>query len=80
MKCSYCVSGCVDETPLSTKARPEGELAAKIENKNTEQNVGDALEYEGMANEAGQLPPELDDVVNTDWSNFNLDPELWQYV
>lgn len=80
MKCSYCVSGCVEEVPLSTKARPEGELAAKIENKSTEQNVGDALEYDEAANEAGQLPPELDDVVNTDWSNFSLDPELWQYV
>lgn len=82
MKCSYCISGLFDGAALGTKARPEGELAAVIERKSEGQVGGDAgaLEDAAVANSAGDLPLELGDVVNTDWSDFNIDPELWQYV
>jgi hypothetical protein len=93
MKCSYCLSGLADDcngsgtstAALGTKARPEGELAAKIEMKDRERLAG--VEYDfceddvGLVVSAGELPLELEDVVGADWTDVvNLDPELWQYV
>lgn len=91
MKCSYCLFGStvgageeeddyckINSTrpALGTKARPEGELAKKIEMMERERLGGG-----GMAFSAGELPLELEDVVGVDWSDaVNLDPDLWQYV
>ena len=92
MKCSYCLSGLADEcnsngtstAALGTKARPEGELAAKIEMMDRERLAGefDFCEHSGaLAISTGELPLELEDVVGADWTDLvNLDPELWQYV
>lgn len=80
MKCSYCNSGLFEKPALNTKARPEGELAAMIENKSEEQALDVGLEDGAAANSAGEVPLDLDAVVNADWSGFDIDPELWQYV
>lgn len=92
MKCSYCLSGLADgcgssgaSTALGTKARPEGELAAKIEMKDREKLAGGEFNFceddGGLTIAAGELPLELEDVVGADWTDVvNLDPELWQYV
>lgn len=86
MACSHCLSGLSSSKRLDTKARPEGELAEKIEKLKVEeeeqqQNSGEQLDGdEGVVNTAGQVPLELQDVVHTDWEDFTLDPELWQYV
>ena len=61
-------------------ARPEGELATMIERKNGTGPTGDGLEDGALANAAGDVPADVEDVVNTGWSGFDLDPELWQYV
>ena len=92
MKCSYCLSGLADEcnsngtstAALGTKARPEGELAAKIEMMDRERLAGefDFCEDSGaLAISTRELPLELEDLVGADWTDVvNLDPELWQYV
>lgn len=80
MKCSYCISGQSKRVALNTNARPEGELAAMIDQKNGMGTWGDGVEGGLVANTAGDVPLEVEDVVNTDWSGFDLDPELWQYV
>lgn len=80
MKCSYCISGHSEKVALNTNARPQGELAAMIERKNGMETLGNEIEDGVVANNAGNVPAELDHVVNTDWSGFDLDPELWQYV
>jgi hypothetical protein len=92
MECSYCLSGLADECnssgnsiALGTKARPEGELAAKIEMKDRERLAGGEYDFceddGGLAVSAGELPSGLEDVVGVDWTDFaNVDPELWQYV
>ena len=81
MGCSYCISGQSERAALNTNARPEGELAAMIEQKSGMGNGVDGVEDGAVANAAGDVPLELEDVVNTDWSGFDfLDPELWQYV
>lgn len=82
MKCSYCLNTPRGSQQLSTKARPEGELALKIEGgeKDEKQQSSKVFLDEGITNSAGAPPPELDDVVHTDWSDFSLDPELWQYM
>jgi len=98
MKCSYCLSGLADyhgsdssTTALGTKARPEGELAAKIEMKERERLAGVEFDFceidgggdydGGLTFPAGELPLELQDVIGTDWTDVgNLDPDLWQYV
>lgn len=80
MECSYCISGQSERAALNTNARPEGELAAMIERKNGMGLTGDGIEDGPVANAAGNVPAEVEDVVNTDWSGFDLDPELWQYV
>jgi hypothetical protein len=92
MKCSYCLSGLADEcnsngtstAAMGTKARPEGELAAKIEMMDRERLAGefDSCEDSGdLAISTGELPLELEDLVGADWTDVvNLDPELWQYV
>ena len=84
MRCSFCISGMKGR--LAANARPQGGLAEKIE------SVVDGLEPEkgqlGQENKqeddellqtAGDIPWELDDVMKTDWSEFCLDPDLWQY-
>lgn len=80
MKCSYCISGQSERVALDTNARPEGELAAMIEKKSGMGTGGDGVEDEVVANDVREVPLEVEDVVNTDWSGFDLDPELWQYV
>ena len=88
MKCSYCLSGLADSsgttTALGTKARPEGELAAKIEMMDRERLAGefDFCEDSGaLAISTRELPLELEDLVGADRTDVvNLDPELWQYV
>lgn len=84
----------VGENVLGDRARPEGELAGRIEGLMKEEEGGrggvDGVEVEvgegkgeeiwGAENAVGQVPAELRDVVNTDWEGFTLDPELWQYV
>lgn len=80
MKCSYCNSGLFEKAALSTKARPQGELAAMIEKKSEEEVLGNGLEDGVAANSAGEVTLGLDDVVNADWSGLDIDPELWQYV
>ena len=80
MECSYCISGQSERTALNTNARPQGELAAMIERKNGMGNLGDGVEDGVAANTAGDVPAEVEDVVSADWSGFDLDPELWQYV
>jgi hypothetical protein len=94
MECSYCLSGLADDysgsgtaAALATKARPEGELAAKIEKKDRERLAGGEFDFceddGGLGISAGELPLPLDseDVVGADWTDVvNLDPELWQYV
>lgn len=77
MKCSYCISGQSEIAALNTNARPEGELAAMIERKN---GMGDGVEDGVAANTNGHGALEVGDVVKTDWEEFDLDPELWQYV
>jgi len=97
MKCSYCLSGLADDysgsgtaaaaaAALGTKARPEGELAAKIEMMDRKRLASDDFDFSvgdgsGLADSAGELPLELGDVLGADWNDVvNLDPELWQYV
>ncbi|KAM0717442.1 hypothetical protein Q7P37_007294 [Cladosporium fusiforme] len=85
MQCSFCRSGLTSSERLGTKARPEGQLAEKIEKAKVEKQQSFCEDLVGSAencaeNTAGQLPLELQDVVHTDWENFTLDPELWQYV
>jgi len=96
MKCSYCLSGVADDysgngtlavaAALGTKARPEGELAAKIEMMDRKRLASDDFDFSvgdgsGLADSAGELPLELGDVLGADWNDVvNLDPELWQYV
>lgn len=79
MKCSYCLNTPPGLRHLSTKARPEGELAMKIEEGERHEKQH-AFMDDGITNTAGAPPPELDDVVHTEWSDFSLDPELWQYM
>jgi hypothetical protein len=80
MKCSYCISGQSEEADLNTNARPEGELAAMIEKKSETEALGNGVEDGAAASTAGELPLDVGDVAITDWSEFDLDPELWQYV
>lgn len=99
MRCSYCLSlgagglsagfgACEGGNGLGGKARPEGELAGRIEGLTKEGvergGVGGEREDAGEVwvgeDAEGQVPAELRDVVNTDWEGFTLDPELWQYV
>ena len=80
MKCSYCISGQSERVDLNTNARPEGELAAVIERKNGMGAMSDGIEDGTVANATGDVPAEVEDVVDTEWSGFDLDPELWQYV
>lgn len=92
VECSYCLSGLADDCnsggtsiALGTKARPEGELAAKIEKKDRKRLAGGEFDFceddGGLAISAGELPLELEDAVGADWTDLaNLDPELWQYV
>jgi hypothetical protein len=80
MECSYCISGLSERAPLDTKARPEGELAAMIEKTSEGHGLGVGLEDTTEANPAGEVPRGLDELGNVDWSKFDLDPELWQYV
>ena len=80
MKCSYCISGQLEQAALSTHARPEGELAAMIEKKGQREALRDEVEDGTVANIAREEPLGVKDVANADWSEFDLDPELWQYV
>ena len=80
MECSYCISGQSNRAALNTNARPQGELAAMIERKNGLGHSGNGIENGAVANDARDVPAEVEDVANTDWSGFDLDPELWQYA
>ena len=80
MKCSYCISGQSEEAAINTNTRPEGELAAMIEKKSEAKSLGDGLEDGTIANAADEVPVEVGDLAHIDWSEFDLDPELWQYV
>jgi hypothetical protein len=80
MKCSYCIAGQSEVAALNTNARPEGELAAMIDKKSETGRVDDGLEDGAAANTVGEVLLGVEDVANTDWSGFDLDPELWQYV
>jgi hypothetical protein len=77
MECSYCISGQSEEVSLNANARPQGELAAMIERKN---EMGDGVEDGAAANTVGDGSLEGEGLVGADWSGFDLDPELWQYV
>jgi len=80
MECSYCISGQSEEASLNANARPQGELAAMIEGKNGMGTLGDGVEDGAAANTNGDGPLEAEGLASADWSGFDLDPELWQYV
>lgn len=80
MECSYCISGQSERAALNTNARPQGELAAMIERNNEMRSLDNGIEDGAVANAAGDVPAEVEDVVNTDWFGFDLDPQLWQHV
>jgi len=80
MECSYCISGQFEEASLNANARPQGELAAMIEGKNGMGTLGDGVEDGAAANTNGDGPLEAEGLASADWSGFDLDPELWQYV
>lgn len=80
MRCSYCLSGLSERAALSTKARPEGELAAMIEKRNEGQILDGKPEDGGIVSAAGDAPLDINDVPDVDWSELDVDPELWQYV
>ena len=42
--------------------------------------LGNEVEDGTVANIAGEVPLGGEDVANADWSEFDLDPELWQYI
>lgn len=56
MKCSYCISGQLEQAALSTHARPEGELAAMIEKKGQREALRDEVEDGTVANIAREEP------------------------
>ena len=80
MDCSYCISGQSERAALNTNARPQGELAALIERNNANGAVSDGLEDGAVANTDRDAALGVEDVAGADWSGFDLDPELWQYV
>jgi hypothetical protein len=51
-----------------------------IEQKNAMGKKGDGAEDGVVANTNGDGALDVEDVVNTDWEGFDLDPDLWQYV
>jgi len=85
MRCSYCGSGI--KARLAANARPQGALATKIESaidkpglESGQTGQESKQEEDDLLQTAGDIPCELDDVMKTDWSEFCLDPDLWQYT
>ena len=78
--------GLQEHMPLPP-AKPEGELARKIENKAGTGSLDPALtagtvksvDLEESSFEPTEPPWDLDDVLNPDFLNFDLDSDLWQY-
>lgn len=71
---------------LAADARPQGDLAKRIESAVDKPGINNGQpEPESKQGEdellqtAGEIPWELDDVLKTDFSEFCLDPDLWQY-
>ena len=77
MECSYCLSGLSERAALSTKARPEGELAAMIEKRNEGQTVDGKPKDGEEASTAGEASSGVNLV---DWHELGEDQQLWQYV
>jgi hypothetical protein len=77
MKCSHCISGAFEEgATLNTKARPEGALAAFIEQKYENQSLDEGREDAGAEESIGEVHSGM---VN-EMDGFALDPDLWQYI
>jgi hypothetical protein len=51
-----------------------------IERNNANGAVSDGLEDGAVANTDRDAALGVEDVAGADWSGFDLDPELWQYV
>lgn len=82
--CSGCSSGLI-RLLTHPSAQPKETLAKMNELKDEQQPTYKAVlpgtKEDNAAEEEqkGGLPEELADVVMTDFDNFTLDPELWQY-